>query len=134
MNLVSVENYKILEDPAARGEFRKIDLECSSCMYEAGKIAVEDVLWAVIRDELTEQEQKTVILAWFKNEKTSRIAAELGCSAEKVRSCLKKAKSKIYGSLKYVVLYDNILGGRDKLPKDFHFKIVNCINGKELLS
>lgn len=66
-------------------EFRTIDCECSSCLYEAGKLAVDDALAAVIRNELTETEQTAIRLYWFERKKISQIALITGVSDDAVR-------------------------------------------------
>ena len=118
----------------AKNEFRNIDCECAACLYEAGKLAVGDVLAAVIKNELSETEQRAVRLYWFERQRMSRIASATGVSADAVRKTLKRAEKKIYQSLKYVVLYDEIIGSEDKLPENFRFKIISCIDGKELIA
>jgi DNA-directed RNA polymerase specialized sigma subunit len=111
-----------------------IDSECAECLQQAAKLAVSKVLAAVIKNELTDNERTVIQLHWFEGYKNSLIAEMLNVSPKKVRSVLKAAETKIYESMKYVVLYDNLVGCDDELPADFHFKIISCINGKELIS
>lgn len=118
----------------APNEFRSIDCECSSCLYEAGKLAVDDALAAVIRNELSETEQTAIRLYWFERKKVSHIALITGVSDDAVRKALKRAEKKIYQCLKYVILYDELIGRQDKLPENFRFKIISCIDGKELIA
>lgn len=115
-------------------DFRVIDCGCADCLYQAGKLAVDDALAAVIRNELTETERTAIRLYWFERIKISRIAVITGVCADTVRKTLKRAEKKIYQSLKYVVLYDELIGKQDKLPENFRFKIVSCIDGKELIA
>lgn len=115
-------------------EYRSIDCECASCLYQAGKLAISDVLAAVIQNELSETEKRAVKLYWFERQRVSKIAQSAGISSDAVRKTLKRAEKKIYQSLKYVVLYNNIIGKENKLPDNFRFKIVSCIDGKELIS
>lgn len=118
----------------ASDDFRKIDCECASCLYEAGRLALDDALAAVIKNELTETEQKAIHLYWFEHQRISKIAAFTGVSDDAVRKTIRRAEKKIYNSLKYVVLYDELVGREDKLPDDFRFKIIRCIDGKELIA
>ena len=111
-----------------------IDTECATCKHKSMQIAVSDVLSAVIKNELTDVERTVIKLYWFEGYKKTQIAAVLCVTPDNVRKTLKRAEKKIYESMKYVVLYDNIVGCDDELPTDFHFKIISCINGKELLS
>lgn len=122
------------EEPEALEELRRIDKECSTCLYEAAMLTEKDVLEAVITNELTEFEQLVIRLHWFKNFSFNQIASVYGVSRESVRRYVEKAKAKIYNSMKYVILYDELLDGRKPVPKDFHFKIVRCVDGKELIS
>lgn len=122
------------EDINAAADLRKIDNDCSSCMYEAAMLTEKDVLEAVITNELNEFEQLVVRLHWFSDFSYNRIAGLYGVSKETVRRYAEKAKEKIYTSMKYVVLYDTLIDGRQPVPDDFHFKIVRCIDGKELIS
>ena len=115
-------------------DFCMIDNECAACLYEAGKIAQKDILGAVIANELSQDEQLLVRLHWFRGFSLNRISADFGIPRETVRRTVERAKKKIYDSMKYVVLYDELLDGRHLLPKDFHFKIIRCTDGKELVS
>ena len=115
-------------------DFRAIDCECASCLYKAGMLAVSDVLAAVINNELSDTERTAVQRYWFSGERISRIAASAGISDDAVRKSLKRAHKKIYTSLKYVVLYNSVIGSEDKLPEDFGFKIIRKTDGKELIS
>ena len=122
------------EDVKASAELRKIDKECSGCHLEAAMLTEKDVLEAVITNELTEFEQLIIRLHWFKNLSYNQIGSLYGVSKENVRRYAEKAKAKIYNCMKYIILYDVLLDGRQPVPKDFHFKIVRCIDGKELIS
>lgn len=122
------------EDMKASDELKKIDKECSSCLYEAAMLSEKDVLEAVISNELTEFEQLVIRLHWFKDLSFNQIAGIYGISRENVRRYAEKAKTKIYNCMKYIILYDVLIDGREPVPKDFHFKIVRCIDGKELIS
>lgn len=124
----------VLVSDTSENEFRSIDCECSACLYEAGRLALSDALAAVIRNELTQTEQTAIRLHWFERQRISRIAAVTGVSDDAVRKTVKRAEKKIYQSLKYVVLYNELIGKEDKLPDDFRFKIVRCIDGKELIA
>lgn len=115
-------------------EMRMIDNECAACLYEAGKLSQRDVLSAVIANELTQDEQLLIKLYWFKGFSLNRIANAYGLPRETVRRTIERAKNKIYNSMKYVVLYDVLLDGRQPIPQDFHFKIIRCTDGKELVS
>ena len=94
----------------------------------------DDALAAVIRNELTATEQTAVRLYWFERKKMSQIALITGVSDDAVRKALRRAGKKIYQCLKYVILYDELVGRQDRLPEDFSFKIISCIDGKELIS
>ncbi len=132
MEIISYGNFKVADESSEA--FSRIDSECAVCLYKAGKLAVEDVLAYVIKNELTETEQKAVKLYWFEGQKTSRIAAAAGISGDAVRKTLKRAEKKIYTYLKYVVLYNECIGSGKELPERFRFKIVRCIDGKELIA
>ena len=134
MNSVTSYGSITLADEEQEKELKKIDNDCAECLYEAAKRATDDILAAVIENELTETERDAVKMYWFNNMKASAIAALCGTSAQNVRRIVKRAEKKIYTSMKYVVMYNFIVSGRDELPKDFHFKIINCVNGKELIS
>ncbi|MBQ8209919.1 MAG: sigma-70 family RNA polymerase sigma factor [Clostridia bacterium] len=131
MDLVSYGDFRLPD--AKNDDYRPIDCECAACLYEAGMLAVSDVLAAVINNELTETERTVVQRYWFSGEKISRIAASSGVSDDSVRKSLKRAQKKIYASLKYVVLYNSVIGSEDKLPENFGFKIVRNTDGKELM-
>lgn len=111
-----------------------IDSECASCLCDAAKLALNKVLAAVIENELDCEEKCVIRLYWFSRMKISQISLMLNQNREHVRRTLKRAEQKIYTSLKYVVLFDNLVGKDDNIPKEFHFKIVSCIDGKELIS
>ena len=115
-------------------DLRMIDNECASCLYEAGKHSQKDILGAVIANELSQDEQLLVKLYWFRGFSLNRISADYGLPRETVRRTIERAKKKIYNSMKYVVLYDELLDGRQPVPQDFHFKIIRCTDGKELVS
>lgn len=121
-------------DKKSAAMFRRIDNECSECIYEAGKIATCDVLAAVIENELTSTERDAVKLYWFKKKKISEIAELSGTSYDYIRRVLKRAEKKIYDMMKYVVLHDYLICPEAAIPADFHFKIINCVDGKELIS
>ncbi len=121
-------------DVKGQKEFCMIDNECASCLYEAGKLSEKDVLGAVIANELSQDEQLLVKLYWFRGVSLNRISADYGIPRETVRRTIERAKKKIYNSMKYVVLYDELLDGRQPVPQDFHFKIIRCTDGKELVS
>lgn len=111
-----------------------IDCECAECKCSVAKIAVKDVLSAIIKNELTDVERIVVQLYWFDGHKKSKIAKILSVTPDAVRKSLKRAEKKIYNSLKYVVLYNSLIDSDDEIPNDFDFKIIICINGKELIS
>lgn len=121
-------------DERASEAFRVVDCDCSHCLYEAAKIATGETLAAVIQNELTDSERDALKHYWFDGMKISKIAELSGVSYDYIRRVLKTAEKKIYASLKYVVLHDYMLNSKATLPEEFHFKIVNCINGKELIS
>ena len=123
-----------LADEKSSAELRQVDCECAQCLYDAGKITAQDALAAVIENELTEAEKDAVRLYWFSKMKISKIAEKRGVSYDYVRRLLKRAEKKIYTSLKYVVLYNYMICGSTRLPSDFHFKIIDCIDGRELVS
>ena len=122
------------EDPAALGEIEKIDKECASCQYSAVLITQEEILGAVINNELSETEKLVVKQYWFDGKSFNTIAQTAGMPKETVRRTFEKAKQKIYKNMKYVVLYNYLIDGRNPLPEDFRFKIVRCIDGKELIA
>ena len=122
------------EDERQSAMLREIDCECAQCLYEAGKLTTGDVLNAVIENELTPAERFTVERYWFGGSSVAAIAEVMNTSRDNVRHILKRAQKKIYANMKYVVLYDYMLDGKKTLPEDFHFKIINCIDGKELIS
>lgn len=122
------------EDERQSAMLREIDCECAQCLYEAGKLTTGDVLHAVIENELTPAERFSVEQYWFGGSSVAAIAEAMNTSRDNVRHILKRAQKKIYANMKYVVLYDYMLDGKKTLPEDFHFKIINCIDGKELIS
>lgn len=122
------------EDERQSAMLREIDCECAQCLYEAGKLTTGDVLHAVIENELTPAERFGVEQYWFGGSSVAAIAEAMNTSRDNVRHILKRAQKKIYANMKYVVLYDYMLDGKKTLPEDFHFKIINCIDGKELIS
>ncbi len=134
MKTVTGCDFSMAEDKNSERALRRVDMECEICLYEAGKLAVEEILMYVIENELDEKEKTAVKLKWFNGMKTSLIAKETGLTPDGVRKALKRGKMKIYNSMKYVAMYNSIIDGRKQLPKDFHIKIINCVNGKELIS
>lgn len=132
MNTISYGDIRLPD--TVSDDFREVDCECAACLYQAGKLAVSDALAAIIRNELTENEQTAIRLYWFERNKIPRIALLTGVSADSVRKTLKRAEKKIYQNLKYVVLYDELIGKQDRLPDNFRFKIISCVDGKELIS
>jgi DNA-directed RNA polymerase specialized sigma24 family protein len=122
------------EDPAASGEIRNIDRECSACLYSAAHLTEEEILGAVIDNELSETEKLVVKQYWFSGKSFNTIAQTFGIPKETVRRIFEKAKQKIYNNMKYVVLYNYLIDGRKPLPEDFRFKIIRCIDGKELIA
>ena len=132
MDIVSYGDFRLAD--TVNNDYRSVDCECESCLYEAGRLAVSSVLTAVINNELTETERTVIQKYWFNREKIAHIASIAGVSDDSVRKSLKRAQKKIYASLKYVVMFNSIIGSNDKLPEDFKFKIVRCIDGKELIS
>lgn len=133
MNNTTFYGAVTLPDTHSLNAMQSIDLECSSCLREAAKLASGDVLDAVISNELTENERLAVKLRWYKNQTPKQIAAVTGTDAQNIRNILKRAQKKIYASMKYVVLYNQLVCGHDA-PADFHFKIIDPASGKELLS
>lgn len=117
-----------------KDSFFHIDSECAACLFDAAKLVLNKVLAAVIENELTCEEKCVIRLYWFSRLKISQIALMLNQNKEHIRRTLKRAEHKIYTSLKYVVLFDNLVGTDDNIPENFHFKIVSCIDGKELIS
>lgn len=132
MDTVSYGDFRLPD--VKNDDLKRIDCECASCLYEAGRLAIEDALAAVINNELTQTEKSVIKLYWFEKQKISRIAALSGVSDDSVRKSLKRAQKKIYTCLKYVVLYNSLIGSEDKLPENFGFKIIRCVDGKELIS
>lgn len=132
LDIVSYGDFRLAD--TNNDELRSVDCECASCLYEAGRLAVSDTLAAVINNELTETERTAIMKYWFNGERIAHIASCAGISDDAVRKSLKRAQKKIYASLKYVVMYNSIIGSNDKLPENFGFKIVRCIDGKELIS
>ncbi len=122
------------EDPTAWGEMKKIDRECATCLYSAALITEEEILSAVINNELSENEKLVVKQYWFCGNSFNTIAQNFGMPKETVRRVFEKAKQKIYSNMKYVVLYNYLIDGRNPLPEDFRFKIVRCVDGKELIA
>ncbi len=112
----------------------EVENDCAQCLYEAGMLAEKDVLEAVITNELSDSEKIVVKLHWFEGFSLNQIAFHYGFSREAVRRIAERAKQKIYNSMKYVILYDELLDGRNPVPENFHFKIIRCIDGKELVS
>lgn len=129
----SAEKFRT-EDPAAAEDLRKIDRECASCLYKAGLLAEKDVLAAVISNELSETEKMVIRQHWYSGNSFNSIAQEYGIARETVRRTSENAGKKIYNSMKYVVLYNYLLDGRNPLPESFGFKIIRCIDGKELVA
>lgn len=132
MDIVSYGDFRVAD--TVNNDFRYVDCECESCLYEAGKIAVASVLAVIINNELTDTERAVIQKYWFNREKIAHIASFAGVSDDCVRKSLKRAQKKIYASLKYVVMFNSLIGSNDKLPDDFKFKIVRCVDGKELIS
>lgn len=118
----------------AASEMREVDNECASCLYKAAMLTEKDVLEAVITNELTETEQTVIKLHWYKGMSLSQIGSIFGLPRENVRRISERAKNKIYTCMKYIILYDELIDGRKPIPKDFHFKIIRCVDGKELVS
>ena len=129
----SAEKFRA-EDPSAAEDLRKIDRECASCLYSAGLLAEKDVLSAVIANELNDTERMVIRQHWFSGNTFNSIAQQYGIPRETVRRTSEKAGKKIYNSMKYVVLYNYLLDGRNFLPESFGFKIIRCIDGKELVA
>ena len=129
----SAEKFRT-EDPAAAEELRRIDRECASCLYKAGLLSEKDVLAAVIENELSDTERKIIKQYWFCGNTYNSIAQAYGIPRETVRRASENAGKKIYNSMKYVVLYNYLLDGRHSLPGSFGFKIIRCIDGKELVA
>ncbi len=132
MNDVSYGEFNFADEKSGN-ELMCIDNDCAACLYEAGRIATSDVLAAVIENELTPTEKKAVKLYWFKRMKISKIALETGVSETSVRKSLARAQNRIRKIMKYIVLYDEMLCGKECLPKDFNIKIVRYDDGKELI-
>lgn len=133
MNNTTFYGAVTLADTHSLNALQSIDLECSSCLHEAARLASADVLNAVISNELTPNEQRAVKLRWYNNMTPKQIAAQTGSDAQNIRNILKRAQRKIYSSMKYVVLYNQLVCGHDA-PSDFRFKIIDPSSGKELLS
>ncbi len=122
------------EDAVASDDMKKIDSECRGCLYSAGRITETDVLSAVIENELTETERLVVKQYWFRHRSFNTIAQSYGIPKETVRRIYEKSKKKIYSNMKYVVLYNYLIDGRQPLPADFNFKIIRCADGKETVA
>lgn len=133
-NRVSFDSQFYTDDAGVCEELCRIDNCCASCLYDAGKLTSKEVLGAVISNELTECERKIIQMHWFGGHSLNRIAQLYGMSRESVRRAEERAKNKIYSSMKYIILYDELLDGKKSVPEDFHFKIIRCTDGKELIS
>ncbi len=131
---ISSEEKFRTEDTSAREELQRIDRECASCLYKAGLLAEKDVLSAVIANELNDTERFVLKQQWFADSTLNSISQAFGMPKESVRRAGERAKSKIYNSMKYVVLYNYLLDGRNPIPENFGFKIIRCIDGKELVA
>lgn len=105
---------------------------CASCLYEAGRLSALDVLTAVIDNELSETERTAVRLYWFRKMKIRQIAEFAGVAESNIRKTLGRAYKRIGSIMKYIVLYNEMLDGRTKLPEDFAIKIIRSNDGKEL--
>lgn len=133
MTNISTYGMISLADESQAAALRQIDNDCASCRVQAEKKATSDILAAVIENELTESERNAVKLRWFNNMTCTAIADECGTTPGNIRKTVKRAEKKIYNAMKYVVLYDDFVCGCEKMPQNFHFKIINCTNGKELI-
>ena len=122
------------EDAAAQKELNRIDKERAACMYSSALLTEEEILGAVIDNELTENEKLVVKQYWFSGKTFNTIAQDFGIPKETVRRTFEKAKRKIYSNMKYVVLYNYLIDGRKPLPEDFRFKIIRYSDGKELIA
>ncbi len=59
------------------------------------------ILMNVIKGELTENQQKMVIMYYFKNMKLQEIADETGITFQAVSATLARARNRLYRVLKY---------------------------------
>ena len=76
MKTVTGCDFSMAEDKNSERALRRVDMECEICLYEAGKLAVEEILMYVIENELDEKEKTAVKLKWFNGMKTSLIAKD----------------------------------------------------------
>ena len=107
---------------------------CASCLYEAGRLSALDVLTAVIDNELSETEKTAVRLYWFRQMKIKQIAEISGVTEANIRKTLDRAYKRIGSIMKYIMLYNEMLDGRKRMPEDFRIKIIRCNDGKELFA
>lgn len=107
---------------------------CASCLYQAGRLSALDVLTAVIDNELSETEKTAVRLYWFRQMKIKQIAEISGVTEANIRKTLDRAYKRIGSIMKYIMLYNEMLDGRKRMPEDFRIKIIRCNDGKELFA
>lgn len=59
------------------------------------------IMMNVVKGELTENQQKMIIMYYFRNMKLHEIAEETGVSVQAVSATLARARNRIYRVLKY---------------------------------
>lgn len=70
---------------------------------ESNNSRLKKILIRVIKDELTEKQQKIVIMYYFRNMNTSEIAGQLGVTPQAVSAAMSRARLRIYKILKYYI-------------------------------
>ncbi len=121
-----------MTDKGKDDELSAMENDCSQCLYQAGRLATNDVLTAVINNELSETEKRIIELHWFRNMSVKHIAAASGISLTGIRKTLNRAHRKIEMIMKYIVLYNEMLDPAKEIPDSLDVKITIKNNGKEL--
>lgn len=68
---------------------------------ETDNSKVKRILMKVIKGELTENQQKIIIMYYFKNMTMQAIADELGVTVQAVSATLARARNRLYRVLRY---------------------------------
>ncbi len=131
MNCLSYGTIK-MTDIREDDELFCMENDCAGCLYQAGRLSTNDVLTAVINNELSETEKRIVELHWFRNMSVKHISAVSGISLTTIRRTLNRAHKKIEAIMKYIVLYNELLDGKSEIPETLDIQISIHNNGKEL--
>lgn len=131
MNCLSYGLIK-MADKRKDDELFCIENDCAECLYHAGRLSIIDVLTAVINNELSEPEKRIIDMHWFRNMSVKHISAVSGISLTSIRKTLNRAHKKIETIMKYIVLYNEMLDGKNKIPEMSDISVSIHINRKEL--